>query len=71
MGDERGAAQRHRIAIMQNTVDRVLLAAGFHSLQQRHILGHRHHLGAGHLLDESVPLLVVAMGMVAEQNLDV
>ena len=49
----------------------MLLAAGLHRLQRRHVLGHRHHLRAGHLLDQGIAFLMIAVGVVAEQDLDV
>ena len=33
------------------------------------VLGHRHHLGAGHLFDHGVASLVIAVRMAAEQDL--
>ena len=49
----------------------MFLAAGFHRLERRDVLGHDHHLGAGHLLDQGVAFLVIAVRVVPEQNLDV
>jgi hypothetical protein len=49
----------------------MLLAAGLHRLQRRHILGHRHHLRTAHLLDQGVAFLMVAVGVVAKQDLEI
>ena len=49
----------------------MFLAAGFHRLQRRHVLGHRHHLRAGQLFDHRIAFLVVAVRVAAEQDLGV
>ena len=69
--DERRAAERHRLAVVQHLVDRMRLAARLHRLKRRHVLGHRHHLRAGQLLDHGIAFLVVAVRVAAEQDLDV
>ena len=71
MGDERRAAKGHLVFPAQNPVDGVLFSARLHRLQQRYVLGHRHHLRAGHLFDQRITFLVIAMGMVSQQDLDV
>ena len=69
-GDERRAAERYLVAVVQHPVDRMLLAARFHRLQRRHVFGHGHHLGARQLLT-SVAFLVIAVRVAAEQDLRV
>ena len=71
MRDERGAAERHRISVVQDLVDRMLFAAGLYRLQRRHVLGHRHHLRAGQLFDQRIAFLMIAVRVVPEQDLDV
>src|SRR5215472_7311241 len=71
MRDERRVTQRHRVSIVKDLVDRVLLAAGLHRLQQGHVVGHCHYLRTGHLLDQGITFLVIPMGVIAQQYLDV
>ena len=71
MRDQRRAAEGHRLAVTEHPVDRMRLAAWLDVLKRGHILVHRHHLGAGQLLDQSVAFLVIAVGMAAEQDLDI
>jgi hypothetical protein len=69
--DERHAAQLHLVAIVQNLVDRVTLAARHHLFECWHILGHRHDRCAGELLDERIAFHVIRMRVAAEDDLDV
>ena len=69
--DERRAAERDGVAVVQHPVDRVRLSARLHAFERRHVLRHRHHLRAGQLLDERVAFLMIAVRMAAEQNLRV
>ena len=69
MGDERHAAKRNRVAIVQDSINRVRLAARFHALERGHIFRHRHHLRTRQLLDQRIALLMIAVRVAAEQNL--
>src|SRR5258705_4804826 len=65
------AAERHGIAVVHDAVDRMVLSARLDRLQRVHVLGHRDDLPTGELLHLRVTFLVVAVCMVAEQDLDV
>ena len=47
------------------------LAARPHAFQRGHVLLHRHDSRAGQFLDERVPFHVIAVGMTAQDDLDV
>jgi hypothetical protein len=47
------------------------IAARLHRAQRRHVFGERHHLRAGNRLHRGVALLVIAVRVAAEQDLDV
>ncbi len=68
---QRRTAQRHCLAVVQRLVDGVAFAAGFHGLERRHILGHRHYLRPGHFLDQGISFLMIVVRVCAQQDLDV
>ena len=71
---ERGqchVSQLHLVSVMQDSIDRMFLSAGPDALKRRNVFSHRHDLRAGLLLDERVAFHVVAVGMTAEDDLDV
>src|ERR1700752_58170 len=47
------------------------LSAWAHLFETRHITVHGHSRGAGHFLQQRIPLTVVRVGMATKQNLDV
>ena len=71
MRNKSRTTERHRLSIVQDFVDGVLLAARFHRLERRHILSHHHHLRSGQPLDHCIALLVITMRMVPQQNFDI
>src|SRR5439155_25308341 len=71
MRDECRAAQHHRLSVMQNPVDRMVFAAMLDRLKCWHVLRHRHHLRARHLLHQRITFLMIAVRMTAEYDFDV
>jgi hypothetical protein len=69
--DKRHASQLDLVAVVQNFVDRVRLAARHHLLERGHVFGHGHHGRAGQLLDERVAFHVFGVVVAAEKDLDV
>src|SRR5438270_799946 len=59
------------VFIGKTPIDVVLLSAMPNILLQRYVLGHRHLLLTSHLFDQRITFLVIAMGMVSQQDLDV
>jgi hypothetical protein len=64
-------AERHLVSVVDDPVDGMYLAAGLERLQRRHIFGHCNHMSTGHLTDQRVAFLMIDMGVVPEQDLDV
>ncbi len=70
-GGEDDIAQFHGVPVVDHFVDGMHFAAGGDAFHHLHILGHDDHLGARHLLQRRVALHVVAVGVVAQNDLDV
>lgn len=62
---ERRAAKRHGFAVGQHTVDGVDFTTRLHCLERRDVVGQRHHLRAGELLDHRVAFLMIAVRVAA------
>jgi len=69
--DERLAAERHFLSVVQHLSIGCLFCLRAHGLERRHVLGHRHHPRAGQLFDQRVAFLVIAVRGFPSRNLDV
>ena len=68
---EQRATDRHCVAVVNCPVDRMLFAAGSDGLKGRHVFGHDNDLRARALLHQCIAFLVIAMRVIAEEDLDV
>ena len=66
--DEGCAAEGDGVAVVQDFVDGMIFTAGLHGLEGGNVFRHDLDLSAGHMFGEGVALLVVAVGVVAEDD---
>jgi hypothetical protein len=66
--DKSCSAKRHRLAVVQNLIDRVSFPTWLYPLKGRHILRHCDDLSSSQLLDQRVSLLMISVRVTAEQD---
>jgi hypothetical protein len=71
MGHQRRPAECDFFSVVKDVVDRDILLAPIHSLPPRDVLFHDHDLGSDALPEKDVGLLVIAVGVASQDDLDV
>ena len=71
MRDERGVAEPHLVAVVNNAINWLFLAAWPHLQQAIQVFAHHDDLRASQFLDKGIGLHMVAMRMASEDNANV